>query len=249
MATVNRVALGKEFLEGILDKLPDRARAEMEAFLASGDATPVLETVGGGVARQSDYSRNMDQLNTNAKALQKWHDDLATYAKSLEAGGGDPTPTPVKADPSPTPTAGLSQEDVQSMLRTEFDRRETHYASFIADTATISARHQALFGEVLDARELMKHPKIAELGLEGAWRDKYATQLKASDDKIAAEARTKLEAEIREKVLAELGSRQAALPYAVDDTSPLAGLGGEANTYSPEAAAAMFNQLTAGRPS
>ena len=135
----------------------------------------------------------------------------------------------------------------------EFGRRETFYATFTADAVRLAQQHYQMFGETLDINQILQHPKLGELRMDGAYQDLFKDQLAARNAKIEAEKLQKLEAEIRAKVVSELRQNPAGggLPYPVGSApSPLDHLTPQGQTpqaFDPNAVAAAYEQLVASK--
>lgn len=248
MARTSPQDVGKEFAAGVLQHLPDALRSQMETFLASPDATGFLVEVGNGALRQADYSRNMNALQTWHKELSDWAQEAqTTAAPAAPAGGGAPA-APATAAAATVPS-GLTREDVAN----EFGRREAFYAAFTADAVRLSQQHFANFGEVLDINQLLNHPRLAELRMDGAYQDVFKDKISTRNADIQAKERKKLEDEIRAQVLTELGQQPhtGSLPYVVGgEGSPLDHLtpnGEAAKPFDPNAVAAMYHQLVSSK--
>lgn len=249
MARTSPQDAGKEFAAGVLQHLPDALRSQMETFLASPDAIGFLTEVGNGALRQADYSRNMNALQTWHKELTDWvQDTQAASTPAAPAGGGAPAAPAAAAVATATPS-GLTREDVAN----EFGRRESFYAAFTADAVRLSQQHFAHFGEVLDINQLLNHPRLAELRMDGAYQDVFKDKIATRNAAIQAKERKALEDDIRAKVLSELGQQPHAgsLPYVVGgEGSPLDHLtpNGEApKVFDPNAVAAAYHQLVSSR--
>lgn len=246
------VDAGRAFFQGLAQYLPDSARAELEAHIATDAGVTMLTALGEGTLARSDYSRAMDDLKAKSTALDVWAEDVKKWAVAQRGTTGDPPADPARVparrdDPAPTPGA-LSKQEVEQLVNAAVTKREIPFAAFATDIAALVAEHTRDFpGEVLDGMALLNHPDVATIGIRGAYRAVHAEKLKALVDGRAAADRAKLEAEIRKKVTEELA---AATPIpgviAGEDTSPLAALGGDPKQFSVEAAAAHFRQLRAG---
>lgn len=245
---------GKAFAAGVLQHLPDALRTQMESFLESPDATGFLTDMGNGALRQSDYSRHLNEVQAQRGALDKWHKELTQWVNDQ---GNDapiaPVATPATQPATPATTAGLTREDFQDAVAAEFGRRETFYATFTADAVRLAQQHYQMFGETLDINQILQHPRLGELRMDGAYQDLFKDQLAARNAKIEAEKLQKLEAEIRAKVVSELRQNPAGggLPYPVGSApSPLDHLTPQGQTpqaFDPNAVAAAYEQLVASK--
>jgi len=240
---------GKAFTAGVLQHLPDALRAQMESFLATPDATGFLTEVGNGTLRQADYSRNLNEVQTQAAALQKWHGELTEWVNNNQESGAAPGTTvaaPAAAAAAAATPAGLTLDQ----LNAEIGRREAYYAAFTADAVRLSQRHYQDFGEVLDINQLLSHPRLGELRMDGAYQDVFKEKLATRNAAIEAKKLADLEAEIRRKVVSEMSQQPAGVPYIVGDNSPLNHLtpNGEAvKPFDPNAAVAAYEQLVSAK--
>jgi len=246
----DRQTAGREFLAGIVTHLPDDVRAGFETFLASGDpkAQQVIAAVGDGALRQTDYSRQLNELGTVKSQLETWKQQLATWhaenpgspgADGQPAAGGDRPTMPTSA--APTVTSGLTKDEMVA----EINRREIYVAGYVADVAALTMQHFQNFGETLDTTTLLQHPKLGELGIRGAYADVHKAKIEAKAAADAAKARETLKADLRRELEAEAAARGGAPPYPVGDGggSPLDHLGGKADDYSLESAVALYRSL------
>lgn len=236
----DRLTAGREFLKGVLQHLSDEARAAVEAQLADPNtAAPLLAFAGDGALRQSEFSSSMDAIRRREQQLQDYAKQLDDYRKEVEAArlAGKPEPEP-NPNPAPAPTGDDAPLTLKA-LGDVLNRREGYYAKFTADMSRIVAEHQKHFGEVLDPNTLLEHPRVGEIGLDGAWRELH----KPKFDKLATDTQAAERERIRKEVRAEILQEQAqTVPYPLGGGSPLDGLGKEGD-YSPEAAARAYNEL------
>lgn len=247
MARTSPQDAGKSFAVGVLQHLPDALRSQMESFLDSPDAVGFLTEVGNGALRQSDYSRNMNALSTWHKELTDWVQGQQETGTTAVAPVAPVTAEPARPVPAAAPAGTLTRED----FNTELARRESFYAAFTADAVRLSQQHLQQFGEVLDINLILGHPRLGELRMDGAYQDVFKDKIAERQSKIQADERKQLEAEIRTKVLSELGQQpSAAVPYPVGEGSPLDHLtpNGEApKAFDPNAVTAAYHALVAGR--
>lgn len=247
----DRTTQGREFLTGVLQHLPDELRGGMEQFLNTPAAVQALNYAGDGALRHNDYASQADKLRVRDAALQKWAADLNEYRLQLDSAAPAATPetptvpTTPAAAPAVSPTFTMEQveERVRGVLNNELQRREHYYAQFTADAVRIGASHLNTFNKPLDPRKILEHPRLAELGFEGAYRDLYKSDFDTLSAADAAKAREVLKQELRQELQAEAGSQ---MPYPLgQDDSPLASLGQAPDQFTVDAAVRHYNQLTA----
>lgn len=228
MAKPNKKDAAKEFLAGIFAKIPEDKRQSIQEVLEVDD---VLDIVGDGVLRQSEFSRRMDELSNKLKeadgkysANVEWYEAnkdaletaLAAQEKlaALEAGGGNGN----GGGTSPDLSGYVKQDDIAKLIAA----RETQALGLMSVMNNITAKHSHEFKEPLDTLPVIKLAQ--EQGLD------YVT---AYDRMVAPrrEERVKKEQEDALKAAKEEG-RQAAIrefnsvPYPVGNEEPstLAGL-------------------------
>ncbi len=252
----DRITKGRDFFAQVAQHLPDDLRAGFETFIASGDqnAQHVLATLGDGTLRQDAFSREMDNLRQTKTALEKWRDDLAQWAKDVQNGVAPADPlaqpgsgTPVTGTPGAagTPANALTREEALALFNGEMGRREVYFAKYVADATRLATQHFQQFGEVLDINQILAHPKLGELQLQGVYQELHKDKIAAKSAAEVAKEREELKRTLRAEIDAERGA--AGVPYPIGDgSSPLDHLGKDASQYTPEAAAAMYRQLVGG---
>lgn len=172
---------GQSFLQDVLNQIPEDRRADV---LATIEANPELvEAVGAGALRQSEFSKEMDRLRGVERQQTEWwnaNKEFSELGQKAKTAGFDPT----KSGGAPSPTTPTLPEDV--LRRDELDQREVGYATLTAWMNTTSLKHFKDFGEVLDVDALMKDPQIKTLGLKGVYEKfaapKYAEKQQAATD-------------------------------------------------------------------
>lgn len=249
---MDKTQAAKDFLAGVLAKVPEASRAQVQAALEAPEA---LSVIGDGVIRQEDYSRNMNALAESTKKnndyyaeLQGWHTtnkELVELGKVAKAAGGTiPVVDPNK--PAPTGKADITKADVDSML----DAFGRDAAGFVAATQTLAMQHMHKFGEVLDLRPLLEDKRIKELGLQGVYTDVFKDKLAAKEAEATAKATATLRAEIEAQVRREFADKQ--IPGGITPStgaSPLDVLSAtiDPTKHTAEAAAQEYNRLGAAR--
>jgi len=251
---------GKTLAEQILSKLPEGLRGTVSTAFAAPEATDALTLLGDSALARSDYSKAMDDIKTKEdqiaadyQRLNTWFtenkDKLDEYGRikpeyeTLKAGGVKPPP------PEPQkPAAGLTKEDIDKMLQ----ERDAGYASVMAISTTLTAKHYKDFGEVLDMNALVNHAMKNHLPLYDPKADTDAYRA-LHGDKVAAKAKADEDARINKLVedrIAEARkTQQQPFPIRGPEPSVLDALAESAtdrtSKYSADAAAAHYAELTA----
>lgn len=227
-----------KFLAEVLDKIadPDK-RAQAKALLDDPTMDGVVDFMGDGTLRQSDYSKAMNDLkakeaenDTFRTSLDGWYAErqaaLAEYDR-IKASGGHPPVTPPVVPPvvPDLPKNLLTREDLDKTL----DQVERGAVSFFSQLNALSLTHYQQFGEILDTDTLLKDKRLSSLGLEGVYKDVHKDQLTAKAQEATAAAEAKIRADERQKVQVELAGRVnpsyvgvSAEPSAFDGLEALA---------------------------
>jgi hypothetical protein len=164
--TKDKKELGKSFLQRVLEKLPEQARASVGEALLSDD---LAEFAGEAVLMKEDYS-TLAQTAAETKRLADAHKtmlddwwvkkqgenaDLRAKVTQLEASGkrrpaadDDPEPEPQPARPAPAADV-VTKQDLQTAL--------SQGLADVATLTTIAGQHQLEFGEPLDVHKLIAH--------------------------------------------------------------------------------------------
>lgn len=189
---------GQAFLQEILSKIPEDRRADVVATM---EAVPELvDYVGEGALRQSDYSRHLDAVKAIEKQQTEWwnaNKEFAEVGQKAKAAGFDPTKTGTPGAPAlQTPSL---PDDV--LRRDELDQREVGYAALTTWMTTTGMKHFQDFGEVVDFAALMQDPRVKQIGLRGVYEavtaPKYQEKQQAAQ---AAEVARQVEAGIAERL-------------------------------------------------
>lgn len=219
MAAPNRTDAGKSFLEGVVAKLPaDKQQAFRDQYMTE---TALLESVGDGVLRQDDYSRQTAQLARDRKVLDDYYVEnspkVERAAKLLERfpDGNVPddfgvTETVVKQTPVDVKAI---EEVVFGKVGKTIENSERGAAAFMAKLTDMASTHMKEFGEVLNTSEIVNDPRVYEIGLDGLYKEKYG-------EKYTAKAQAAHEAEIAAAVkrgedaaMAKFRSENPQQPY------------------------------------
>jgi len=255
---------GTAFFKGLLGKITDpEQKAAAEKLLAN----PALMTeIGNGVEGQAEIDRQLAKLRTDGEelatrateldqregGLTEWHGNLAKWHKdnkvAIEAGVKalkgekvDPTPTP---NPSPNlAPAGMTTEQFEEHMRNE----RASFLGYSRDQQAITRNHFGMFNEIVDLEPLLRHPKIAEVGLLGVYELVHHDRLEKHKTDAAKTAEETIRADERRKVL----EGQAQMPYppptGAGSGSPLDALQPAVKDNVVDAATAHYARLQAER--
>lgn len=220
---------GKDVVTEMLTALPEELRGSVSEALSKPEAQKAVEVLGQHAKRQSEFSRAMDEARDLEAKTKAWHAELAEWyqqskdlveegkrARDLAARGGRGTPDPARVPEDEMPKDVLTREEFNKLLT----ERERGYVDVMAITSSLATRHLKEFGEPLDVHALLAHPKIQELGLEGAYRDKFATQYAEKQQTAEKERIDKI---VNERLAEERRKHTSRPPYPIsaDDVSPL----------------------------
>jgi hypothetical protein len=202
------------FLQEVLGKVPDAARANVEAYLTENPE--VAEALGGFVdAQKSEFSRSMDRLRGIEREQTDWwktHQPLAELGQKAKDAGFDP------ATPGTPPAL---PDDV--VRREHLEQREALILPLIGTLSGLAVQHFHEFGEPLDVMALINHPEAVKKGIPAFYAESVAPRReekrKAAEDKRVSDRAEEL---VRERMKA---MTHPSFPAPVgDDTSPLAAL-------------------------
>lgn len=250
---------GKAYLQQVLEKLPPEARAQAEATFMSAEAAAALTTLGEGVLRQQDYSRQMDALRADKDRAQavytqnlSWFEEnkaaleqLPTLQTELEALKARPPAAPAApAAPPATPVGDgyVKTDQLQGLVQ------ET--LGLFAVVPTLILDHQRRFNETLSEEQmigLIQQAQTNSRSLKAQYAITFGEKIaaKAAEDKAAYEEKLRQEGEARAR------AANPNLPYPVrpTGTSPLDSLSApdRPGLPTPDALAAEYEQLVAGK--
>lgn len=160
----DKKALGKGFVERMLERVPADKRDTLKEVLLADD---ILEYAGEGALAKEDYTtlaqsaaEAQRRYDTVKAKNDEWYAANTGRLATLEAenarlkaagggGGGTDEPAPSTSRQPALPANVVTKEELQSAI-----------AQGLADVATlttISAQHQLEFGEALDMRQLIAH--------------------------------------------------------------------------------------------
>lgn len=209
-----------KFLAEVLGKVPEDKRAAAKALLEDPALDGVVDFIGDGTLRQSDYSTRMNELQTATQANDQFRASLdAWYAERqaalaeadrIKAAGGvvvPPVGTPAPAAPAAPVKLPDNVVTTDHFERT-LDQVERGAVSFFSQLNVISIRHLQQFGEVLDTDTLLKDPRLAKgAKLEDVYKDVHKDKLQAKADEARLAGENAIRADERAKVQAELAQR------------------------------------------
>jgi hypothetical protein len=256
---------GTAFFKGLLSKITDpEQRAAAEKLLAN---PTVMTEIGNGVEGQAEIDRQLsalrtqnEELTTRATELEQregglteWHERLAKWHKDNKAAieeaarlKADPNYRP-NANPNPAPNPAPPTGFTEEVFAEKMQGERAAFLGFSRDQNLLTRQHYAKFSEIVDLEPLLRHPKIAEVGLVGVYElvhkdrlDKWKTDTdKAAEDRIRADE--------RQKVL----ESQAQMPYppptGAGSGSPLDALTPGNKDSVVDAATAHYARLQAER--
>jgi hypothetical protein len=226
--------VGKTFLDEILAKIPEAERAALAEKLAKDD---ILDTLGDGVLRQQDYSKQTNEVAQARTALDKEREQLEAwrgnnlpvieeYLERKEAfeawkasGGrpGDPGAPPKPVELPPDVLKRLAKvEELEKTVQT-LNTLAGDVPAFSATLVSLSRRHEKNLGEDLDHMALFEHAKKLNTNIQVAYndlyKDRYATLEKTKrDEELKAAEQRGREAALRE--------HRSQLPHVVDTQEP-----------------------------
>jgi hypothetical protein len=242
---------GVEFLKGILDKIPEEKRQAIEEALKADE---IVDHIGDGALRQSDYSRAMDETREQQKVAEaekakytELYDNNVQWLTDQKAGIVDMQSRLKDRDDElarlrkagddgdfgeDTPPIDVSKFVSKAEFDAAVDKRvaglERDAMTIIPLLNQISLRHFKTYGEVLDGQELFKHAQTVGLPLAQAYED-MTKDLAAKQQTDEIEA--KLEAARKEGFNEAMAKARegGGLPYPVTNNEPttMDGLGKE----------------------
>lgn len=225
MAVKDAKTAGSTFLAEVLAKLPAELQAKAKEAFEDAAAASALEVIGQGVLRQSDYSRQANELQTKETELETWRGQLNEWFTGRKADleeletlrktrGTQPPADPnlKPAVPAVDTSKFISKEDFDKTLADT----ERGAVGFFSALNKLSIAHFQQFGEVLDTDTLLQDKRLPTLGLDAVYKLVHKDQLDAK----AAEAAAKAEQAIREDERKKLQAAQVHHPYPVRGNEP-----------------------------
>ena len=249
---------GEAFLAGVLAKIPEDQRAQVEAALR---AEAVLTHLGDGVLARSDYSTHMDALRTKETDLQSKFTELNDWWTANEAAlkeykvikpeydvlkGGRPNP-----DPKPDPKA----VDPRQVALDVVNEAGREYVSVSAWIASKAVEHLHRFQEPLDTMALVANPKLGKpvpgqpdrvFSLNDAYNEVYGEKVTAK----LQEAETARINKLVEDRLTEERKKFTSHPFplASESVLPIDTLSDPNRPkHTVDSAIALYEQLQSGR--
>lgn len=248
---VDKPKVVSEFWAGVVAALPEEKRGQAQEILGAITGTPAaLDIAANGVLRQSDYSRQMNELAKKEAELTQWHGALTEWKAEQDAIYAAAALKPdVQPQPQPQPKpAQPALDPARYVDRETFDQFSREAAGVMAVSNALSVRHLQEFGEALDLLALMKDPRLGKDGMglkevyEATFADRYAAKAQATKEKELADLRAKIESEVRAQIL--------STPYPVSPNQPssldlieAAQKAGDGKTDVVGAATALYEQL------
>lgn len=176
---------GSAFLTEVLAKagLAGEKAETVKALFADPEFAKVVEGVGAGVLRQSEFSRKLDEVTQHQATLNAWYDankaKLAEQARLATENAQLKTQlTDADADgrtPLLDPTKYYTRDEVEKLLdrllQERFRTAESQFVPFVETVQMLSDRHRQEFGEGLDLPALRAHSAKMGLFLPQAYDD------------------------------------------------------------------------------
>lgn len=210
---------GSAFLHEVLAKVPEDKRASvLDALSTSPEA---LELLGSGVLRQSDYSRQMDDLRTQKATVEDVQRAQAEWWKTAEpiaqlgeaaakAGWKPGTPLPGGTPPVDPPADMVRKADL--------DERERNFVRYNAFTNKLAFTHLQRFNDPLDLEALIADATKANVTLDVAYQSKYGAKIAEQD---AAKVTADIDRRVQEGVAAKLKEAGAGAHPSFPGKPPL----------------------------
>jgi hypothetical protein len=247
------VDAGKSFLAGVLAKLPEALRGQVETAFNDTQATDALVVLGTGALAQPEINRRLDEIREQEEAIKAdyerlngWYLQQETKLKTFDQiaaenarlkGNGNLNLTAKKDDPPPS--SGFTKEDFDKAI----NERERAAATYFNATNRMAIEHLQRFGEVLDLDDLARFSESKRVNIFDGYKEKFADRL-ASKAKEAEDARVN---KIVEERLAEERRKQQDQPFPLRGQAPsvldvLAEKDGPAK-HTLDTATALYEQL------
>lgn len=210
--------IDREALDALLALVPEDKRDE---------ARPLY-------SRVHDSARSaVDTLAEQETALQRWHQQLRTWAGQKEteyqkrerelreaaARTGDPTPRPDPTKPAggdPPAAHGVNMDEINQHVAGQFENFGRAVVGSVSETLRLQQRHAQLYkGEqIFDPEELFKHPLARTQGLTAAFEEIHKSRISEAAEAARTAAEERIRQDERQKVLAEQAARGSTnLPF------------------------------------
>lgn len=219
---------GEQFLAGVLAKIPEDQRAQVEAALR---AEAVLTHLGDGVLARSDYSKSMDAITAKEAELQQKFDGLNDWFAANEAALNDykvikPEYDTLKTGKPATPP--VEPPDARKIALDVVNEAGREYVSVSAWIAAKAVEHLHRFGEPLDTMALVSNPKLGReiAGQPGRVFSLEHAYTEAFGEKVAAKQKEAEDARINKLVEERLAAERAKtgshpFPLASESVLPI----------------------------
>lgn len=247
---------GEMFLAGVLAKIPEDQRAQVEAALR---AEAVLTHLGDGVLARSDYSTHMDALRTKETDLQSKFTELNDWWTANEAALREykvikPEYETLKTG-TKTTTTTTTAEDQRKVAMDVVNEAGREYVSVSAWIAAKAVEHLHRFAEPLDTMALVANPKLGKpipgqpdrvFSLQDAYTEAYGERVTAK----LQEAETARITKLVEDRLTEERKKFTSHPFplASESVLPIDTLSDPNRPkHTVDSAIALYEQLQSGR--
>lgn len=244
------VKKGQEFVEGILQHVPEDQREAVKAALMAEGA---LDYVGSAALRQEEFSalaaetqakaaeanaliaknqewyqNNLPLLNKGASA-DKLEAEVKKLTKRLKAVQADPDADPEDVDAATDKfakaTENLISKDAAKALVDDAVRSATLSTQqsgldLVITISDLSARHLADFKEPLNSRDLITFAQKNNTNIVDAYNKMNAEKMEARAESLKSEERAALKKQVREELLKEMPSQGHGL-YPVGSAEPI----------------------------
>lgn len=250
---------GKSFFAGVVEKLPEVARAAVLAAFEDPGAVSALEVLGTGALGQSEINRRFDEitkkedeLTARFQELNGWYEvnepvlkAHATLKAELETLKAERKPT--AGDPPP-PAPLVDARKVAEEVVNESGREYVQVSAWLAGKV---AQHQQMFGEALDAMAIVQNPKLGKpvvgqpgrvFNLDDAYREAHGERVVTKQKEVEDK---RFEAEV-DRRFAERMKAGTTHPFPLrGETSVLDVLGSKegAAVHTVDSAAALYESL------
>lgn len=197
MATPKQTEAATKFLEGVLAKLPAEKQAAFKEQFMGEDA--ILSTIGDGVMRHDDYSRQTAALAKDRQTLDDYYAKngplVEKASKLLERFPDGVIPDNFGevdlTGKAPVVDTKALTDGVLAATNKRVEESERGAAAFMAKLTDMATQHFKEFGEVLNTSEIVNDPRVYEIGLDGLYKEKHGAKY---DAKAAAARTAELEA-------------------------------------------------------
>lgn len=200
-------------------------QAGLDASLRDGvlkalDNPNFAKGIQDGVTRQSEFSRAMDDLRSQATQLaenrtkwQTWHDNNVSYVKDLETKAG--------VDPSRRAAPVTSQEtfskaELDKKLEDERNKTTAIGVNITKAAVRVMDDYRSRFGKPLDLDALEKLALEKNLTIDLAYKELIAPEVKVQEE---AARKKEIEDGIKAGVTAEMSKRNLPIDTAPNEAA------------------------------